>query len=83
MSVIEENDAWIARDLSQDFGIDAEAELDIGDIKGAILKFQLKSTKGVTRKNGKIKFVMDRKYIRYAMTCRYPVIFLRIDAVSS
>ena len=79
MSVIEENDGWIARDLSEDFGIDAEAELDIGEIKGEILKFQFKSTKSVTRKNGKVKFVINRKYIRYAMTCRYPVIFLRID----
>ena len=35
MSVIEENDRWIARDLSEDF-IDAEAELDIGEIKGAV-----------------------------------------------
>jgi hypothetical protein len=55
MSVIEENDAWIARDLSEDFGIDTEAELDIGEIKGEILKFQFQSTKGVTRKNGKIR----------------------------
>jgi hypothetical protein len=55
MSVIKENDAWIARDLSEDFGIDTEAELDIGEIKGEILKFQFQSTKGVTRKNGKIR----------------------------
>ncbi|HKQ03859.1 MAG TPA: DUF4365 domain-containing protein [Blastocatellia bacterium] len=79
MAHIEENPNWLVRGLDEDFGVDAEAELTEDGIVGQILKLQFKSSEIVNRNNNQIEFRIDRKYIEYAKSCRYPVIFIRID----
>ena len=79
MSLIEDDPNWLARDLSEDFGIDAEAELTSNGVNGEILKLQLKASEHVRQKGGLIQFNIERKYLEYARCCRYPVVFVCID----
>lgn len=79
MARIENNSDWLARELDEDFGVDAEAELTEEGIVGQILKLQFKASEHVNRNNGQIEFKIEQKYIEYAKSCRYPVIFIRID----
>ena len=76
------NPDWIVRDLGQDYGVDAEAELAKDGVRGEILKLQFRSSEHVTRKNGDVEFTIDRGLIDYAESCRYPVVLLRIDVQS-
>jgi hypothetical protein len=79
MAAIEENKDWLVRGLDEDFGVDAEAELTEHGVVGQILKLQIKSANKIRPEQGQVKFDIERKYIDYAKTCRYPVIFVRID----
>lgn len=80
ISQIENHPHWLARDLgSEDFGVDAEAELNIDAIKGEILKLQFKTSEQVLRKDGRVRIDIERKYVEYAESCRYPVILVRVD----
>lgn len=82
MSEIESHPHWLARELSEDFGVDAEAELSIDAVKGEILKLQFKTSQEVPRKDGLVRFDIERKYVDYARSCRYPVVFIRIDLLA-
>jgi hypothetical protein len=79
MAQIEENEDWLVRGLDEDFGVDAEAELSEHGVIGQILKLQFKASETIQPKNAHVKFDIDLKYIEYAKTCRYPVIFVLID----
>jgi hypothetical protein len=79
---VEEHPHWLSRELSEDFGIDAELELTEHGIRGDILKVQIKSSDHVERRAGAVKFVIDRKYLEYADACRYPLIMVRVDLAS-
>ncbi len=79
MSLIEEHPDWLARGLDEDFGIDAEAELTTPELSGAILKIQIKTAERLRSNNGCIVSRIDRKYVEYAASCRYPVVFLLVD----
>ena len=76
MAHIEEHPDWLARDVGEDYGIDMEAELTEGGLHGEILKIQIKSTAGAERRNGQVAIPVERKYVEYADTCRYPVILM-------
>jgi hypothetical protein len=71
--------SWIARRVEKDFGIDVEAELSENTVKGEILKLQCKTSEIVLRQNGRVHFEIARPYLDYALACRYPVIFVRIE----
>lgn len=79
MAQIEDHPDWLARDLGEDYGIDIEAELTEDGLHGEILKIQIKSTSHVERRNGEVAILVERKYIEYADTCRYPVILVLVD----
>lgn len=79
MSEIEEHSDWIARDQGEDFGIDAEIELSQPEVVGELVKLQFKSSESVEHADGKVGMTVERKYLHYANTCRYPVVFVRID----
>jgi len=79
---VEEHPHWLSRELSEDFGVDAELELTEHGIRGGILKVQIKSSDYVERRDGAIKFVIARKYLEYADACRYPLILVRVDLES-
>jgi uncharacterized protein DUF4365 len=71
---VEENPNWLSRSLNEDFGIDLELELYEHEIKGDILKVQVKTASRAERRGGKVKIKIDRKYIELAASCRYPII---------
>lgn len=74
--------SWIARRIEKDFGIDIESELSENTVKGEILKLQCKTSEIVPRHNGRIQFDVERTYVDYALSCRYPVIFIRVELSS-
>ncbi|MDK1024085.1 MAG: DUF4365 domain-containing protein [Gammaproteobacteria bacterium] len=76
---VEKHPQWLTRDLSEDFGVDMEFELAGPDLLGEIIKVQIKSTTNAEHKDGNIKFHIDRKYVEYAASCRYPVVFVLVD----
>lgn len=82
MFMIQSHPDWLSRDLSEDFGVDAEAELTESGVNGEILKLQFKSSESIKISQGKVRFSIDRKYFDYANVCRYPVVFITIDTVS-
>lgn len=79
MAHIEDHPDWLARELGEDYGIDIEAELTEHGVRGDLLKIQIKSTNNIEKKNGCIRFIIDRKYVDYATSCRYPVVFVVVD----
>jgi len=78
-SLIEDHPDWLARELDTDYGIDMEAELTEQGVRGEILKLQIKSAETVERCHKGVKAVIERKYLEYAQSCRYPVIFVVVD----
>ena len=79
---IQRHPHWLPRDLPEDFGVDAEAELTEGGVNGEILKLQFKSSESVESSAGSIRFSIDRKHLDYAKACRYPVVFITIDTTA-
>lgn len=75
---IEENRDWLAREQSEDFGIDLELELYEDGFKGNLLKVQVKTRQNAERKNGKVKLEIERQYLEYADSCRYPVLLVLV-----
>jgi len=79
MTLIAEHDDWLARALGEDYGVDIEVELDEREIRGEILKVQIKSSALVKQKEGRVKFTIERRYVEYAQSCRYPVLLILVD----
>jgi hypothetical protein len=79
MSTIEDHEHWLARGLDEDFGIDAEAELTEDGLFGNIIKLQFKSSQAIQKNQTKIRLTVERKYLEYARSCRYPVVFIAAD----
>jgi hypothetical protein len=79
MSQIEEHPHWLARELGEDYGIDIEAELTEQGVRGEILKIQIKSTENAEHRDGCVKLVIEKRYIEYARSCRYPVVIVLVD----
>jgi hypothetical protein len=81
-ALIAEHEDWMARDLSDDFGIDLEAELAAPEVRGEILKLQIKGIAGVERANQFVSIRIERKYLTYAAACRYPLVLVVVDTVA-
>lgn len=79
---VEDHPQWLSRELNEDFGIDAEFELSDPSVAGDILKVQIKSSEHVERRDGAVKFTIERRYLEYADECRYPLILVRVDTTS-
>jgi uncharacterized protein DUF4365 len=79
VAMIEEHPDWLCRDLGEDYGIDVEAELTSKGLRGEILKIQIKSAQRIERRDDNVKFVIERRYVEYALACRYPVILIVVD----
>ena len=82
MLLIQRHADWLSRDLAEDFGVDAEAELTERGVNGEILKLQFKSSESVETSAEKVRFSIDRKYLDYASVCRHPVVFVTIDTTA-
>ena len=79
LAQVEEHPHWLTRDLSEDFGIDAEFELTEPCLSGEIIKVQIKSSGQVERRDGAVKFIIKRRYLEYADACRYPLLLICVD----
>jgi len=67
------------RELGEDYGIDMEAELTDDGVKGELLKIQVKSSVRLRRRDAFVEGIIEKRYVEYAIACRYPVILVFID----
>ena len=81
-ALIAEHQAWIARDLSDDFGIDLEAELAAPEVRGEILKLQIKASERLERAGDLVSIRVEKRYLMYAAACRYPLILVAVDTAA-
>lgn len=72
------SDIWIARNLTEDFGIDIELEFAPNDdeVEGKFIKAQIKSHKIVESKNGILSESFSKSFLRYVYECRVPIILV-------
>jgi hypothetical protein len=77
--LIETNGDWIVRGQEEDFGIDLEAELTEEGVKGHIIKLQVKSSECIKVAGNVIPHNIPTSIIRYANTCRIPVILIIVS----
>lgn len=75
---------WVVRTQDEDYGIDLEAELadPIGDgqeLRGQLLKIQVKARGQLNRADGRILISVERSWIAYAMAFRVPIILVVIE----
>jgi hypothetical protein len=78
----EESGHWIARKQEEDYGVDLEAELAEPEVQGHIIKIQVKASKCITIKRGVLNFQFDGQHLKYATTCRVPVILAVVDVAN-
>lgn len=81
-ALIAEHQAWIARDLSDDFGIDLEAELAAPEVRGEILKLQVKASERLESAGDFVSIRVEKRYLTYAAACRYPLILVAVDTTA-
>jgi hypothetical protein len=81
-AMVEEHAHWLARDLSEDFGVDLEFELTEKGVRGEILKVQVKAAEQVERSASGVRTIVERKYIAIADSCRYPLVFVVVDVTT-
>lgn len=77
--LIESNGDWIVRGQEEDFGIDLEVELAEGDVKGQILKLQIKSSAHIQPVDNLITFKIATSFLRYVSTWRIPVLLIVVS----
>jgi sRNA-binding carbon storage regulator CsrA len=76
---IETNGDWIVRGQEEDYGVDLEAELTVGGVNGQIVKLQVKSSEHITVLRNRVSYRISTSLIRYANTCRIPVILIIVS----
>lgn len=77
--LVEAAGGWIVRAQEEDFGIDLEAELSNPEAQGELLKIQVKTSAHIVLKGGHVPAKLSRSFLRYAETCRIPVILVQVD----
>jgi hypothetical protein len=73
---------WIARKLQDDFGVDFELELTKPEIAGHLLRVQVRATTEENRQNETMHAQISTALLRYAESCRYPVILVLLNLTS-
>jgi hypothetical protein len=79
---VAEDRGWICRKLGDDFGIDFELELAEPEVTGHLLRVQVKSSAAVKIEGGCISLQVAVSLLRYAESCRYPVILAVVDTTT-
>jgi hypothetical protein len=77
--LIEKTRIWISRRQDEDFGIDLEAELSDPNVRGEILKIQIKGKEDPEITPQGVKVVLETKYLRLAESFRVPLVFVVAD----
>jgi hypothetical protein len=74
---------WIARPQGLDYGVDLEAELAEPAVAGQLLKLQIKSRERIAVRDAEVRLALPRSLVRYAATCRVPVILVGVDVTAN
>jgi hypothetical protein len=68
---------WIARNLTEDFGIDIELEFSTEEeVKGKFVKAQIKSHEQILPVRDFITEQLPKPFLRYVYECRVPIILI-------
>lgn len=78
-TIIGDAGGWIPRRQDEDFGIDLEMEVSKPDVRGELVKVQIKSEAEATTKNGKIRMQLPRTLVATAENLRIPVLLVWVD----
>ena len=77
--LIEKAEGWVARAQDEDFGIDLEAEVSEPEVRGEILKIQIKGQENPEITPRGVKALVEAKYLHLAEALRVPLIFVVAD----
>jgi hypothetical protein len=77
--LISDSDFWIARNMNEDFGIDLEMELSVGEVSGRFIKVQVKSHQSVKQEGDFVEERLDKDFLRYVYECRVPIILVVVS----
>lgn len=80
---VKQSGYWIARNLTEDFGIDLELELSIENVKGCFVKAQIKTHQKVVIKKGTLSVPLKKSFLRYVYECRIPIILIVVSLDTS
>lgn len=74
---------WIARNLTEDFGIDIELEYAPEDVEGKIVKAQIKSHEQISTNSDFFSEPLQKSFLRYVYECRIPIILIVVSTNDS
>ncbi|WP_179321129.1 DUF4365 domain-containing protein [Winogradskyella helgolandensis] len=79
------SEVWIARNLTEDFGIDIELEFSPTDdeVEGKFIKAQIKSHKKIEIHSGILTESFSKSFLRYVYECRIPIILIIVETSTS
>jgi hypothetical protein len=80
---IKRSGLWVARNLTEDYGVDIELEYAPGEVKGKFVKAQIKSHERIKVDKGFIKQNLPKSYLRYCYECRIPIILVVVSTETS
>ena len=80
---VKKSGTWIARNLTEDFGIDMELEYAPSDVEGKFVKAQIKSHENVLIDGDFVKERLQKQYLRYVYECRVPIILIIVSTSTS
>lgn len=80
---IKQSKFWIARNLTEDYGIDIELEFSYKEVKGRFVKAQIKSHQKVLINTDFISEPFSKSFLRYVYECRIPIILIIVSVDNS
>lgn len=80
---IKQSKLWIARNLTEDYGIDIELEFSHKEVKGRFVKAQIKSHEEVLTNTDFISESFSKSFLRYVYECRIPIILIIVSVDNS
>jgi len=80
---IKRSNFWIARNLTEDYGIDIELEFAPEEVKGKFVKAQIKSHEKVLTEKDFISESFSKSFLRYVYECRVPIILIVVSTDNS
>ncbi|MEX2410658.1 MAG: DUF4365 domain-containing protein [Candidatus Paceibacterota bacterium] len=80
---VKKSNQWIARNLTEDFGIDLELEYSGPHVSGEFVKAQIKSHKKIQTNSDFISQSLSKSFLRYVYECRVPIILIIVSTDTS
>lgn len=80
---IKQSKFWIARNLTEDYGIDIELEFSHNQVKGRFIKAQIKSHGTILTNTDLLSESFSKSFLRYVYECRIPIILIIVSVDNS